>query len=105
MADVEAMLTRREQIADEIAAAAAQVGALCREEQELAERVRRGLRAIGLKAEPLSTAVDFRQGVCAELSAAGLDLRRTDPRVTLGAVVDGQHRNIRSLLKTKGRAA
>jgi hypothetical protein len=98
MADVEQMLAAREAAADAIVQAVGRLGVALREEQELTEALRRELRAAGISAQPFLTQPDFREAICAELGRAGLHLHRADPRISLPALVAGQHRGVRGLL-------
>ena len=98
MADVEQMLAAREAATDAIVQAVGRLGVALREEQELTEAVRRELRAAGISAQPFLTQPNFREAICAELGKQGLHLHRADPRISLVAVVEGQHRGVRGLL-------
>jgi hypothetical protein len=93
MADVEPMLAERQDLADEIAALAGRLGVI----------LRRELRAAGISAQPFLTQPDFREAICAELGKQGLHLHRADPRISLVAVVEGQHRGVRGLVACQQR--
>jgi hypothetical protein len=95
MADVEKMLQRREQIADEISQVVGRLGVLVREESELQETLRRAAKRAGSKANAFATTPDITDALCAELTRAGLALRRADPRLRLSAVIVDQNRRYR----------
>ena len=106
MADVEQMLAAREAATDAIIQAVGRLGMALREEQALTQALRRALRAAGISAEPFNTQPSFREAICAELTRAGLTaLHRADPRISLTALVNEQHRRARSLLASTGRAS
>jgi hypothetical protein len=105
MADIEALLAERLELADEIAALAGRLGVALRREAELVEGLRRELRAAGLKTEPFLTQPNFREAICAELGKQGLHLHRADLRISLAALVHEQHRRARGLLASTGRAS
>jgi hypothetical protein len=79
MAEMQQMLARRAQIAEEMSQAAGRMDVLVREEQELAAQIRRELS---------------RAGIVAWRCAAPWGPRLTE-------LVDGQQRNVRALLATK----
>ena len=99
MADIEPMLAERAALADEIAALAGRLGVILRREAELTEALRRELRAAGISAQP-----NVREAICAELGKQGLHLHRADPRISLVAVVEGQHRGVRGLVACQQRS-
>jgi hypothetical protein len=101
MADVEAMLVRREAIAAEMSDLIAQLAPLVAEEQELTSDLRREMVRSGITAELFATQPNFAETICAELTRAGLRLHRADPRVRLSSVVGEQHRRTRAKLATK----
>ena len=105
MVDIEPMLAERQDLADEIAALAGRLGVVLRREAELTEALRRELRAAGLSAQPFLTQPNFRDAICAELGRAGLHLHRADPRISLPALVAGQHRGVRGLLAYPPRSS
>jgi hypothetical protein len=95
MADVEAMLARREQIGAEITEVVGRLGVLVREESEIEETLRRTAERAGSKANAFSTAPTALDAVCSELARAGINLRRSDPRMRLTAVVETQNHRYR----------
>jgi len=103
MADVEAMLARREQIAEELVATIGRAGTLVREEKELAAQIRREIARSGIAALPFSTQPDFEEIINHELGRAGIEAWRVatpfGPRLT--DLTSAQNRNVRGLLKTK----
>jgi hypothetical protein len=100
MADVEAMLARREAIAAEMSDLIGRLAPLVAEEQELTSDLRREMVRFGITAELFATQPNFAETICAELTAAGLRLHRADPRVRLSSVVAEQHRRTRAKLAT-----
>jgi hypothetical protein len=96
MADVEAMLTRREQIADEITEVVGRLGVLVREELEITETLRKHAEWSGSKANAFSTSVSVVDAINAELTSAGISPRRSDPRLRLSGVIDNQNRRYRA---------
>ena len=103
MADVEAMLARREQIAEELVATIGRAGTLVREEKELAAQIRREIARSGITALPFGTQPDFETIINHELGRAGVEAWRCaapwGPRLT--DLVDRQHTNARALLVMK----
>jgi hypothetical protein len=95
MADVEQMLARREQIAEEITQTIGRLGVLWRQEVELQEQLRRAAERAGSRANAFSTTPDLTDAICGELTRVGLSLRRSDPRMRVSAVVDSQGRRFR----------
>jgi hypothetical protein len=103
MADMESMLAERAALTDEIATLAGRLGVILRREAELTEALRRELRAAGISAQPFLTQPNVREAICAELGKQGLHLHRVDPRISLVAVVEGQHRGVRGLVACQQR--
>jgi hypothetical protein len=103
MADVEQMLARREQIAEELVAAIGRADTLVREEKELAAQIRREIARSGITALPFGTQPDFETIINHELGRAGIEAWRCaapfGPRLT--DLTSAQNRNVRGLLKTK----
>src|SRR4051812_35589448 len=99
MADVEAMLTRRAEIADEITQTIGRLGMLVREEKELAAQIRRELGRVDISAQPFSTHPDFETIINHELGQAGVEAWRVASPfgARLTELVDSQQRNVRAL--------
>src|SRR3954463_16155169 len=95
MADVEAMLARRAEIADEITQTIGRLGVLWRQEVELQDQLRRAGEHAGVRANAFSTTPDLTDAICGVLTRVGLSLRRSDPRMRVSAVVDSQGRRFR----------
>jgi hypothetical protein len=86
--DYQALLTRRERIADEITQTIGRLGVLMREELELRDQLRRAAEADGSRTNPFMTASSVMDAVNSELTRAGLNLRRADPSIRLVDLVD-----------------
>jgi hypothetical protein len=98
--DYQALLTRRERIADEITQTIGRLGVLCREELELRDQLRRAAEADGSRTNPFMTASSVMDAVNSELTRAGLSLRRADPSIRLVDLVERQqvrYRNQRTV--------
>jgi hypothetical protein len=96
MVETETLLTRRAEIADEISETITRLGVLLRQEVELQDQLRRAAEAGGSRTNPFSTTPDITDAVCGELTRVGLALRRSDPRVRVGAVIESQNRRYRN---------
>jgi hypothetical protein len=106
MADrIEQMLRRRENVADQITTVVGRLGVLLREEQELQDHLRRAAEHDGSRTNPFASQRTFADAVNAELTAAGLDLRRADPALRLATLVEGQHRSYRSQREVRAQAS
>jgi hypothetical protein len=92
MADVEAMLTRRAQVADEITQTIGKLGVLVREELELQDKLRRAAEADGSRTNPFHTASTIMDVINSELTRAGVSPYRADPRHRLSSLVSDQQR-------------
>ena len=90
--DHQALLTRRERIADDITQTIGRLGVLCREEVELRDQLRRAAEAAGSRANAFASATTVMDAINSELTRAGLTPRRADPRIRLADLIDGQHR-------------
>jgi hypothetical protein len=90
------LLDRRAVVADEITALIGKLGVLVREEAELGAQLSRIQRAAGSCAAPFDTATTVMDAINSELTRAGLTLRRGDPSIRLGDLVDDQTRRYRS---------
>ena len=106
MADLEQKLARREAIAEEMTAVIGRLGTLVREEKELAEQIRRDVRAAGITAEPLHTAPNLEEIINHEMGRQGIEAWRGakpfGPRLT--ELVDSQHKRARALVASKAAA-
>ena len=99
--DYQALLTRRERIADEITQTIGRLGVLMREELELRDQLRRAAEADGSRANAFSSANTVMDAVNAELTRAGLTPRRADPRVRRGDLVEGQQVRYRNQMTVR----
>jgi hypothetical protein len=95
MAEMEQMLARREQIAEEITQTIGRLGVLCRQEVELQDQLRRAAERAGSRANAFSTTPTVMDAINSELTHAGLRLCRADPRMRLNAVIETQNRRYR----------
>jgi hypothetical protein len=89
-ADYHELLDRRTRVADDITQTIGKLGVLMREELELRDQLRRAAEAAGSVTNPFATAISTESAVNAELTRAGLNLRRGDPRIRLVDLVDSQ---------------
>jgi hypothetical protein len=106
MADkIEDLLRRRANVADQIVAVITKLGTLVRQQTELEASLRRISEADGSRTNPFATQPTFADAVNAELTAAGLDLRRADPSVRLTTLVGGQHDRYRSQREVRKQVA
>jgi hypothetical protein len=99
--DHQALLTRREQVADEITQTIGKLGVLCREEVELRDQLRRAAEADGSRANAFSTASSVMDVINSELTRAGLTPRRADPRVRLADLIADQNRRYRNQMTVR----
>jgi hypothetical protein len=90
------LLDRRAVVADEITQVIGKLGVLVREEAELRTQLGRVHRAAGSCAEPFDAETTVMDAINSELTRAGLTLRRGDPSIRLGGLVDDQNRRYRS---------
>lgn len=95
------LLARRAAVADEITSVIDKLGTLVTEEETIQNQLHRLGAAAGVRANVFSTANSFMDGVCSELTRAGLSIRRSDPRFRLSALVVDQHRRYRALRQTR----
>jgi hypothetical protein len=93
--DHQALLTRRERVADDITQTIGKLGVLMREELELRDQLRRTAEAAGSRTNPFQSVRTVMDAVNSELARAGLQLRRADPRIRLADLIDGQHQRYR----------
>ena len=105
MADIEAMLARREQIAAEIVKAVDLLGVLVRQEIELQDTLRRAAERDGSRTNPFSTASTVMDALNSELVRVGVNPRRADPRHRLVALVTDQDRRFRNHWASRAQVA
>lgn len=101
MAEIEQMLARRAQVADEITRVIDKLGDLVRQEVELQDMLRRDAERAGVRANAFSTASTIMDGVNSELVRCGISPRRADPRYRLSALVVDQNRRYRAQRETR----
>jgi hypothetical protein len=99
--DYQALLTRRERIADEITQTIGRLGVLMREELELRDQLRRAAEADGSRTNPFMTASSVMDAVNSELTRAGLNLRRADPSIRLVDLVERQQVRYRNQMTVR----
>ena len=96
MAEIETLLTRRAEIAEEISETITRLGTLLRQELELRDQLRRAAEHDGSRTNPFETAVSIVDAVCGELTRAGLVPHRADARLRLSSLVRDQNSRYRS---------
>jgi hypothetical protein len=96
MAEIEQMLARRAEVANDIVKTIDLLGALVRQEIELQDTLRRAVERDGSRTNAFSTASTIMDAVNSELVRVGVNPRRADPRYRLVALITDQHRWYRS---------
>jgi hypothetical protein len=105
MADIEGLLARRAEVANDIVKTIDLLGALVRQQVEVEDQLRRAAERDGSRTNPFSTASTVADAINSELTRAGISPRRADPRFRLTALVDDQNRRYRSQWAVRAQAA
>jgi hypothetical protein len=100
-ADYQTLLDRLTRVADDIVQTVGKLGVLVREELELRAQLRRAAEAAGSRTNPFATATPTESAVNSELTRAGLNLRRADPRIRLAELTDSQHVRYRNQMSVR----